>query len=150
MSKGDERADGAEWQSFADYRAVSHQVARAVDEAVAAFAEIESMHVEGVKVRDREAAQARARVQTAALMLLPELEQNADDYDELLARWTGERGFLQRLDDVSLRRSCPDWLEQFARDIREAGFRLGYLQAGEYEGGGAEFDDESLTDTILS
>lgn len=149
MSKVDEPADGAEWQSFADYRAVSQQVARAVDEAVAAYSEIESMHVEGVKIRDREAAQARARVQTAALMLLPELEANADDYDELLARWTDEDGYLARLDDVSLRVSCPDWLEQFARDIREAGFRLGYLQAGQYEGDDTEFSDESLTDSIL-
>jgi len=149
MSKVDEPADGAEWQSYSDYRAVSQQVARAVDEAVAAFAEIESMHVEGVKIRDREAAQARARIQTAALMLLPELEQNKDNYGELLGRWTGDEGYFGQLDDVSLRRSCPDWLEQFARDIREAGFRLGYLQAGRYEADGVEFGDESLTENIL-
>ena len=132
------------WEGYSDYQSVSNRVVATLDDAIDAYAYIESLHAENERIRQREAAEARSRILAAAMKLVPELEANTagtgDDADEenveaeILGRWTdsydGGDGLLDRLQGVQLQTECPDWLRQLARDIRKAGFEIGYLQAG--------------------
>lgn len=171
-SDGDEATQ--RWEGYSDYASVSQRVARAIGDAVDAYAYIQSLHAENARIRQRQAAQARSRIVGAAHKLMPELEANAanapsggdgsdasdgddraddrdadegdegdatsagvrevDVYTEILTRWTesykGGEGLLDRLQDVRLHQECPEWLETLVRDIRKAGWEIGYLQAG--------------------
>jgi len=141
------------WEGFSDYQTVSNSIVRSVDEALDAFTILQSLHTEGAKVKPRQAAQARAKILSAALRLVPELRDDAPDneqYREILARWLGsvefdeetytadlseydgdfDGGFIDELDRVQLNARSPGWLYQFVVDIRTAGWHLGYLQAG--------------------
>lgn len=141
------------WEGFSDYQAVSNSIVRSIDEALDAFTILQSLHIEGAKVKPRQAAQARAKILSAALRLVPELRDDAPDneqYREILARWLGsvevgddtvvgefddfdgdfDGGFIGELDDVQLNLVSPGWLYRFVVDIRTAGWQLGYLQAG--------------------
>lgn len=130
-SEAEERS--TRYEGFADYSAVSRSVSNAVENAVDAYAMIQSRHSEGARVTPDQAAEASAHILGAALKLLPELEDDLDDveeYQEILERWKGDDGFIERLKAESLSSRSPEWLGQFAVDIRRAGFELGYLRAG--------------------
>lgn len=138
MSGIQQNGDGSEetqtkWEGYSDYRRVSGQVAASIDEALDAYAAIDSAHAENARVSADDAAEARQKILGAALKLAPELENDREvekQYASILNRWQGEDGFLQRLDSISLRETSPAWLRQFVLDIRTAGWELGYLQAG--------------------
>lgn len=133
------------WEGYSDYASVSNRVAASIDDAIDAYAYIESLHVENARVRPRHAAEARSRIVGAAIKLLPELHANTADtetdengeqdvYGEILTRWTESYedgdGLLERLKREQLQQACPDWLGVLVRDIRTAGWEIGYLQAG--------------------
>ncbi|WP_423745106.1 hypothetical protein V5735_03510 (plasmid) [Haladaptatus sp. SPP-AMP-3] len=137
-----EDASTQRWEGYSDYQSVSNRVAAAIDDAIDAYAYIHSLHLENERIRQREAAQARSRIHGATIKLLPELEANAgasdtdedDVYREILDRWTksydGGDGILDRFQSIKLQKECPDWLYQLVKDIRKAGWEIGYLQAG--------------------
>lgn len=143
MSDADEPTK--RYEGYTDYQSTSNRIGRSIDEAVDAYAAIDSLHAEGARVRPQRAAEARRYILAAALKLVPELEANRngkddDIYGEILDRWIGdgeaangdgdEEPFIDRLRDVSLQTECPDWLYQLVADIRKAGWEVGYLQAG--------------------
>lgn len=130
------------WDGYSDYRLVSGRIARTVDDAIEAYAVIDARHSEGASVPPSLAADARASILTAAMMLQNELEQDKEEvelYQDILDRWQGEDGFIRQLDHVRLTDGRPGWLYEFVLDIRRAGWQLGYLQAGRTES--AEPDD---------
>lgn len=138
------------FEGFSDYQAVSGSIARAVDDALEAYTEIQSLHVEHARVNAEQAALARSKILAAALRLVPELREDApedEQYQQILARWLGSvtigeetitpsedievsEGYIEALNGIRLRDECPLWLYQFVIDIRTAGWELGYLQAG--------------------
>jgi hypothetical protein len=121
------------YEGFSDFQSVSQSVAAAVEEAVDAYAIIQSKHAEGARVRPPQAAEAASKILGAALKLLPELEQGLDETkegQELAEQWTGDDGFIERLKAARLATESPDWLGDFVVQIRRAAWELGYLQAG--------------------
>jgi hypothetical protein len=130
MSSGTDRP--TRYEGYSDFSHVSRSVASAVDDAVEAYALIQSHHSEGARVTPQTAAEAAAHILGAALKLKPELENDLDDetYHEILDRWEGDDGYIERLKQTSLSSRCPEWLGHLVHDIRTAGFELGYLQAG--------------------
>jgi len=156
---GDASANGSSngrFEGYSHYQTVSSSIAESIDEALSAYAELESLHAEGAKVRGEQAARARSRIKLAALKLVPELREDAhhnEEYQQMLARWLGsieveqkdgepktvhpefshdgpENGFFDGLGDIRLQQACPGWLEEWVIDIRTAGWEIGYLQAG--------------------
>jgi len=124
------------WDGYSDYQSVSQCNARTIHDAVEAFAQIERGHKEGVKLGDKEAARAGSRIMTAAINVQTELaayEDENEEYADLLESFNGPDGYVSRLRAVRLGHESPDWLLQFVRDIRRAGFMLGYLKAGREE-----------------
>lgn len=140
-----EGGDGQIWDGYSDYATVASRIGENVFNAIDAYARIHSAHIEGARIRPRDAAEARSRIQSASMSLKPELEVQQDSNDDvaaILARWEGGEdadtsvppdGFLSAFDSISLVESDPDWLYQFVVDIRRAGWELGYLKAGRYE-----------------
>lgn len=124
------------WEGYSDYEFVSRRMSIAIDEAVDAYAKIRAMHQENARIRSQPAAKARSHISAAAMRVLVEMEnQDSDQYEEILERWQDgengdEDGYLDKLDSVRLQTECPDWLYQMVKDIRTAGWELGYLQAG--------------------
>lgn len=143
---------GTEWDGYSDYQAVSRSVAKSIDDAIDAYAWIQSLHRENVTVSSAPAADASADIKAAALRLYVEMQQEHDagndEYDEILARWgfdvnddDGEDehtigteaatdGLISALHEVELQSSMPGWMLDLVTDIRTAGWKLGYLQAG--------------------
>lgn len=125
--------EGTRWEGYANYQSVSFRVAESVDQAIDAYSQIESAHTEGARINPEFAAEARSQILSAAVRLYPELEQDresVDLYDQILGRWEGQDGYLEKFSETSLRRSFPGWLVHFVIDIRSAAWELGYLQAG--------------------
>lgn len=121
------------YEGFSDYQSVSRSVAAAVEEAVDAYAIIQSKHCEGERVQPPQAAEASSKILAAALKLLPELEQGLDETEEgqeLAEKWSGDDGFIERLKSARLATESPEWLGEFVVEIRRAAWELGYLQAG--------------------
>jgi hypothetical protein len=122
------------WEGFSNYQSVSDRIARSIHDAIEAYAVIDSRHAEKARIKPGMAAQARAKILAPALRLKVEMaadrNENVDEFDEILDRWAGDDGFLEKLEEVQLQRKCPDWLSTFVEDIRSAGYELGYLQAG--------------------
>lgn len=132
-SSKDEGKSDTVWDGYADYRTVSRRMAMSIEDAVDSYAALKALHREGARIKPTRAASARRDLQAAALRLRVEMEPDEDDvegYEKMLARWKGEDGYLDKLDDIRLQNQCPDWLDDFAEDIRRAGWELGYLQAG--------------------
>jgi hypothetical protein len=139
------------WEGYSDYQKVSIRVGETIENAVDAYTLIDSRHTENAPVEPEFAADARAQIKSAAMKLIPELENDrevVDFYDEVLDRWQGDDGYLQQLREVSLQQSCPDWLEDMVIDIRRAGWELGYLQAGRTERVTPEDPDEAKQQEI--
>lgn len=125
-----------EWDGYSDYQSVSQRNARTIHDAVEAFATVERAHQERGKLKSEVAARAGSRILTAAINVQTELAAYEDDnkqYEDLLANFTGEEGYVEQLREVNLRHDCPEWLYEFVVDIRRAGFELGYLKAGREE-----------------
>lgn len=137
------------WDGYSDYRFVSLRVATTIDNALDAYSRIDGAHSEGAKVGPELAAEARARIMSAVLKLIPEMRRDAGSvelYAEILDRWEGEDGYVRALDEVSFREQCPGWLFQMMLDIRSAGWELGYLQAGRTE----KASKDPVTDQVTS
>lgn len=133
MSIDSDSNRSTQYEGYSDYSAVSRNVSTAVDEAVEAYALIQSHHTEGARVSPETGAEAAAHILGAALKLQPELENDRDQndtYDNMLDSWQGDDGYIERLKTTPLSSNCPDWIGEFVVDIREAGFELGYLKAG--------------------
>lgn len=148
---GEEGDGGPDWDGYSDYAYVSYQISSAIDNAIDAYASLQSLHDEDTKIKPSQASNARRPILSAAMRLLPELEKQKDaneTYGEMVDEWTEdgveEQGYIEALREANLQRDCPDWLYDFVLDLRRAGWELGYLQAGRYE------DDEDEDDAHAS
>ena len=140
----------SEFSAYSNYRNVTGAVASAIDQAGDAYAYAAARKAEGKGLRSDDAVRLRRYTKKAAMMLLPELRANAeagDVYQQILDRWEadGTAGdvvadggeewppYLRGIEVVELRgpQPLPPWLDQFVRDIRRAGWKIGHLQAGE-------------------
>lgn len=143
------------YEGFSDYMTVSREIAETINNAVKAYARIQSLHAENAKVSEEMGAEASTHILSAALNLLVEIEEDkdtVDEYQEIVDRWTGDDGLIERLKTTRLSLECPDWLHQLIIDIRTAGFELGYLQAGrtstQEPGDPVERDTEAMFDNL--
>jgi len=140
------------FEGYSDYRFVSRRVAESVDEAISAYALLESLHVENAGADPHDIARARARIVSAAMRLVPEMEAERGDeskpYDGILTKWQdgGEDGdgYLIRMRDQSLYEENPDWLHDFVTDIRRAAWHIGYLKAGRRESSAPDSVEEEV------
>lgn len=140
MAISDEQQDdGTRWEGYSNYQKVSSRMSESVDSAVESYSLIQSAHKEGATVSEDLVANARSDILGAAIPLFVEMQQEqergVDEYDEILGRWEGgeneeEIGYIRRLHETQLRDGMPGWLFQLVLDIRKAGWKLGYLQAG--------------------
>lgn len=138
MSKAREASAEGEWDAYSDYRFVSQAVTRSIRDAIEAFALLDQATQTGYKIRAKEEAQLRADILAAAMRLRVELESERDrglDYaEDILGKWEGENGYINQFRAAGVRQtSSLEWFEEFASDIRRAGWELGYLQAGREE-----------------
>lgn len=141
-----------EYHGFSDFQFVSRRVAIAVDDAISAYALLESIQVEGAGVEPQQVAEARARIVGAAMRLVPEMEAERDDdekpYDQILTKWQDGAedtdGYLNEIQDVSLYDSHPPWLRDFVTDIRRAAWHIGYLKAGKRASSGPETIEQEV------
>ena len=127
--------NNTEWEGYANYQEVSKRISRSVFQAVDSYAWIQGAHQEGSNIKPEDAADARADILSAAIRLYVEMQQEKSDYgvekyDNILDDWSGEDGFIARFHQISLRQNCPGWIGTFVMQIRQAGWALGYLQAG--------------------
>lgn len=160
-SNGSESGKGGSyWEGYSHYKTVSQSITDTIDEALEAYARLDSLHKEDVKLTRgdsrKEVADARAKIKLAALKLVPELREDAttkEQYQHILARWNGsyeldreegsikkvqpqfpndppEGGYFSALDKIMLHDQCPNWLGDWVIDIRTAGWELGYLKSG--------------------
>jgi len=145
--------DGTTWDAYSDYKDVSNRLTKSIDSAIEAFSLLDQAKQTGYKVPAKVMMQERAEIVAAAMRLRVELEAEAERDEEyatdILEKWTGvgdEPGYLTQF------RTAPpggtaelEFLEEFATDIRRAGWHLGYLQAGreqEKENQGESGDSE--------
>ena len=143
---------GAEtqWDAYSDYQHVSRRVAGSIGDAIDAISTIKSAKVSNEKLSTEAETDLRADVSAAVFWLEPELEseRNSNElYDEILTRWEGEDGYKRRFDAVDVMGTQTDpWLDRFARDIKRAGWELGYLKAGSEtkDNSGGEKDDSDI------
>jgi len=148
------------WEGYADYRKISLRVAGAIEDAVNAYARLDSAHQENAQIQPELAAEARARILGAAMKLMPELEEDretVDLYDQILTRWEdGEKpdddsspGYIEAINQTRLKDESPSWLFQMVLDIRQAGWELGYLQAGRKRDAGDGDPVEKESDNMV-
>lgn len=135
MSSESEPQRGTRFEGYSDYERVSGRIVMTIEDALEAYAFIDSAFTEGAPVSPEDARDARTSIMNAAMMLFDEMRReqanNIDKYDDILDRWEGEDGYIARFHEHSLRRDGSEgWLHQFVLDIRSAGWKIGYLQAG--------------------
>lgn len=122
------------WEGYSDYQQVSGGIVRTIESAVEAYAAVDAALTERQRVDPQLASDARAAITAAAMKLHYEMEQDRDQpdkpYADILDRWEGEDGYLEKWDNTKLTQGRPSWLYEFVSDIRKAGWELGYLQAG--------------------
>lgn len=168
MATSDDDGGGRKWDGYSDFATVSSRIGNNVFNAIDAYADIHSLHAEDARPKQREAARARAEILSAAMSLMPELEDqdenaNNDEISNILDRWKKGRGgaadgidvpqdgFIKAYKNMRLRDNDPDWLYQFVIDIRRAGWELGYLKAGRHEETGEqEFEPRDVTEILNS
>lgn len=130
---GDDGPD-SEWDAYSDYAQVSQRVTESISDAMDAYAALDNAVATGNKLNLRERTLLRADILAAAMRLQIELEAERDrgaDYAEkMLDRWEGDEGYINRFRTSSFVDHSPEWFNDFASDIRRAGWELGYLQAG--------------------
>lgn len=129
------------WDAYSDYQDVSNRLTKSIDAAIEAFALLDQARQTGCKINSKHEMQERAEIVAAATRLRVELESESargEEYaEEILDKWVGEgdeEGYLAKF------RHAPrggiadlEFLEEFATDIRRAGWELGYLRAGREE-----------------
>lgn len=139
MSYDSDSSNNTRWDGFSDYKRVSDRVAQSCERAVRAYSFLDSRHQEDASVKPEDAAEVRSQILTPALRLLPEMQRDAENvemYEEMLERWQGsdddddDDGYITKINECQLQKTCPGWLLNFVIDIRRAAFELGYLQAG--------------------
>jgi len=153
-SRREESGPETEWDAYSDYQHVSRRVAASIGDAVDAIAVIQSASVAGEKLTPADETNLRADVLAAVKRLQTELEnerETNESYDNILSRWEGEEGYINRfgsLDITTLQSQA--WLQQFATDIHRAGWELGYLKAGSEtsEGYSGDKGDGEVRDVI--
>lgn len=141
---------GQGWDGYSDFQTVSSRIGTLIFDAIEAYAEIHSAHVEGAPIDPNQAARARSRILAAAVTLNAELSHERDRNDDvatILDRWNKGRGgasievevpregFVQAFREIRLYDDDPEWLGQFVTDFWRAGWELGYLKAGRHEEG---------------
>ena len=148
-SRREESGPETEWDAYSDYQHVSRRVAKSIGDAVDAISIIDSSEVAGEKLTAADETNLRADVLGAVNRLQTELENEREQqavYDEILTRWQGEEGYINRFRTLTLANlQSQPWLQQFATDIHRAGWELGYLKAGREEKqsrGGDAYDGE--------
>jgi len=148
-SRREESGPETEWDAYSDYQHVSRRVAKSIGDAIDAISIIESGKVAGEKLSSREETDLRADVLGAVIRLQTELENERETkevYEEILTRWEGEDGYINRFRNLDVMNPQSEgWLQQFASDIHRAGWELGYLKAGREEKqsrGGDAYDGE--------
>jgi len=148
-SRREESGPETEWDAYSDYQHVSRRVAKSIGDAIDAISIIESGKVAGEKLSSREETDLRADVLGAVIRLQTELEierETKEVYEEILTRWEGEDGYINRFRNLDVMNPQSEgWLQQFASDIHRAGWELGYLKAGREEKqsrGGDAYDGE--------
>lgn len=137
MAVADESPD-SEWDAYSDFKLVSKWVTKSIRDAIEAFALLDQASQTNYKIKAAEEAQLRADILAAAMRLRVELESeqaSGTEYAvEILDKWQGEDGFIKQFRAAGMRETDQlDWFEEFASDIRRAGWELGYLQAGRQE-----------------
>jgi len=132
----DENADGprTEYDGFANYETVANRIEETIYASIEAYAYLGQAEPSQVKIGRQEERQLRAEILTAALIMEIEIEEHASAGEEwaedILGRWSGEGGYIDRLRQAPSGEAARDWCRQFVTDIRRAGVRLGYLKAG--------------------
>ena len=132
----DENADGprTEYDGFANYETVANRIEETIYASIEAYAYLGQAEPSQVKIGRQEERQLRAEILTAALIMEIEIEEHASAGEEwaedILGRWSGENGYIDRLRQAPSGEAARDWCRQFVTDIRRAGVRLGYLKAG--------------------
>ena len=132
----DENADGprTEYDGFANYETVANRIEETIYASIEAYAYLGQAEPSQVKIGRQEERQLRAEILTAALIMEIEIEEHASAGEEwaedILGRWSGENGYIDRLRQAPSGEAARDWCRQFVTDIRRAGVRLGYLEAG--------------------
>ena len=144
----DSEEPGTYWEGYSDYQAISRRVAASVGDALDAYAHLQSVHREGAALDPERAATQRQKILSAAMRLFVEMQeeedQGNDDYEDILERWRGpgeEPGYIQKFHEHNFQSGLPGWMFQFIVDIRSAGWKLGYLQAGRRSKG--ELEDKA-------
>jgi len=153
-SRREESGPETEWDAYSDYQHVSRRVAKSIGDAVDAISIIDSAGIAGEKIQAPQETDLRADVLGAVRRLQTELENERETkavYDEILTRWQGDEGYINRFRSLNAPalQSQP-WLQQFAADIHRAGWELGYLKAGSEKGGSDTGDrgDGEVRDVI--
>ena len=132
----DENTDGprTEYDGFANYETVANRIEETIYASIEAYAYLGQAEPSQVKIGRQEERQLRAEILTAALIMEIEIEEHASAGEEwaedILGRWSGEGGYIDRLRQAPSGEAARDWCRQFVTDIRRAGVRLGYLKAG--------------------
>lgn len=132
----DSNERGTYWEGYSNYESVSRRINESVATALDSYSYIAAAHSEGAPVHPQQAAEARASIMAAAMRLATEMEEdrgNVQLYDEILDRWRGtetEDGYFSQFQEVRLQQQSPAWLFSFVYDIRQAAWKLGYVQAG--------------------
>lgn len=132
---GESTSSATRWEGYSNYELVSKRASKAIDDALDAYALLHGAHAEDAAVQPDFAAEARSKILSAAIRMLVEMREDrdaVDTYEEILDRWEGENGYINRLLQSQLHQEVPGWLFQFVIDIRQAGWSLGYLQAGRH------------------
>jgi len=151
MSKRHEDGETqTEWDAYSDYQHVSRRVSKRISDATDALQTINGAKTAGEKIKPPDETDLRADVMWAVTRLQTELENERESneiYDEILSRWQGEEGFIERFQTMSVidQRREP-WLNEFAADINRAGWELGYLKAGSEttDRSGGDEDDSDI------
>lgn len=167
MAASSDESDGSSgqaWDGYSDYRTVSSRIGTLIFDAIEAYAEIHSAHVEGAPIDPNQAARARSRILAAAVTLNAELSHERDTNDDvatILDRWNKGRGgasievtvpgegFIQAFREIRLYDDDPPWLGQFVTDFWRAGWELGYLKAGRHEDTGPQQLEARDVDELL-
>ena len=131
------------WDGYSDYKTISDSIARQINAANAAHADIKARHKQGARLTRDRAASAESHIFAAIHQLKHEIRREKDSNDELgeiWDRWTegGEefdQGLLDKLDQTYLVNDCPEWVGTLVDDIYQAGWELGYIAAGRTESG---------------
>lgn len=132
----DENTDGpgTEYDGFANYESVSNRIEETIYASIEAYARLGQADPSQYKIGREEERHLRAEILTAALIMEIEIEEHASAGEEwaedILGRWSGEDGYIDRLRQAPSGEAARDWCRQFVTDIRRAGVRLGYLKAG--------------------